>query len=609
MKPKELCCTVKVMKVPSKNGESKPHYYVYELTSRSDPKKPGRSKTTSGYCIGKIEGNEFSPNRRGSARLAEISGNRSAVPEKPGPNDIAKIGRADAAATKNSDPSNETEAAMQPAVNQDPDLISADLQIKDYGEYAITIENTKAVYERLSKCFSASDSKLIYVLGVIYFVKGHMPADCIRDVYEMSALSVKWPDLDVSEKSFFEFLKLIGSHPLVCENYCQELISKSSGLIAIGRHTLLACTNQNYLSDFGVKYSTPANKQIGLLSVHDICGDTPLTNKLSIGGLGGDGELRDILCSYDFPADTTFVMGEDFYSDDNMTLYREDGKSFVIPVPDSCVICKAVLENISFTGSFSCAIPDEDGIEKRHTILFAQSTVKELEDKYLARISSASESGNREPSWRGKTHESFRGAEAQAINRALLGKDRIFIFRDEDIHASMISDFEEQIGLDGFHTEDRLKELSARFGLVVLRTNLNRSSSHETETAFELYRKFVMKRKVEAYYDFVENHAAFRKAETCDYYALQGLCFLISVAGQINTEFKNKLQNAKSDCISHMSIRECLAKAARIKLFQRRDNIWRVNEPGKHVSELMLEMGVEIKSDLGAMNSGACAGR
>ena len=40
LKPREICCTVKVMKVPSKKGGSNLHYYVYELINQPNWKLP-----------------------------------------------------------------------------------------------------------------------------------------------------------------------------------------------------------------------------------------------------------------------------------------------------------------------------------------------------------------------------------------------------------------------------------------------------------------------------------------------------------------------------------------------------------------------------------------
>jgi hypothetical protein len=62
LKPKELNCTVKVIKTFSKTtGTEIAHYYVYEVKESKDPKNSHRLKFSSGQCIGKIKGDVFCP--------------------------------------------------------------------------------------------------------------------------------------------------------------------------------------------------------------------------------------------------------------------------------------------------------------------------------------------------------------------------------------------------------------------------------------------------------------------------------------------------------------------------------------------------------------------
>ena len=398
-------------------------------------------------------------------------------------------------------------------------------------------------------------------------------------------------------------MKLIGNHPIVCEDYSQGLISESSGLTAIDGHVILSCSKRNNLADYGNKYSKIGNKQINILEAYDVCNETPLTSKAYEGGLLDKTSVRDLLGSYDFPARTTFLIDAGFYSEDDMELYRQGGKSFVIPVPDSCIISKAIQEDISFTGSFVYTKTDEDGITKNDTILFVESTVKELEDKYQTKLNLAAELKNQELSAQSNPDENRRKVYARKIKRSNYGDDRIIMFRDEDMHAKMISEFREQMGQDDFHTEEKLKELGPSFGIIVLRTNLEKKSKNESINASETYTKYKMRWKLETHYNFVENYIGFRGLKTSDYYTMQGLSFLILIVGQIKAEFKKKLQSAKSDYVSHMSIRECLTKVARLKISQHRDKSWYITETTQKLSELTLEMGVSMTSDLVRLNS------
>ena len=86
LKPKEFPCIVKAISAPSKSVGSVKHYYVYELLSVPDAKRPGKTKNNSGPCLGKIEGGMFCPNKTGIQRLGGGKG----------PNPLPQHGKKDA---------------------------------------------------------------------------------------------------------------------------------------------------------------------------------------------------------------------------------------------------------------------------------------------------------------------------------------------------------------------------------------------------------------------------------------------------------------------------------------------------------------------------------
>ena len=143
----------------------------------------------------------------------------------------------------------EIASVTQAAVNMRLSLKDIDLQIKNYGEYAIVLACTQSVLVGLEQVFSDSDARTIYALSVIYFIEEYTPASYFKDIYDQSILSNKWPTLAVSENSINEFLHALGSHPAVCEEYSQSLISNSSGLTALDGHVILCCSKQNDLAD------------------------------------------------------------------------------------------------------------------------------------------------------------------------------------------------------------------------------------------------------------------------------------------------------------------------------------------------------------------------
>ena len=594
LKPSDIYCTVKAISAPSKSAGSKLHYYVYELIVSSNPDNPEKTKVTSGPCIGKIEGGTYCPNKTGIRRFKELKGEAvnddySDTAGKSGDNCLTD---------------REKQSLAGAAVNMNLDLKDIDLQVKDYGEYAIVLASTGSVLEKLNKYFSTEDSKLIYALSVIYFVQEYTPSSYIKDVYDQSVLSCKWPNLGISENTVSKFLKLLGQHPAICEKYSQGLIDESSGLTAIDGHVILSCSRQNDLADYGNKYSKIGNKQLNILEAYDVISDVPLTSRAYEGGLLDKNSVQDLLQSFDFPKKTTFLIDAGFYSEEDLQLFREDEKRFVIPVPDSCSISRVFKKDLSFKNSFTYRKTDENGLVREDRILYAESTVSKLEDLYQEELKKEAEVKNQLLAASMETQTSGEKSKvkkyyARKIKRSAFGDDRVIMYRDEDMHDKMISEFREQLGKDESHTEEKLKELGPYFGIIILRTNRD----SKTDTPAAVYEKYKKRWKLETHYNFVENIVRFYGLKTDDYCTMQGLSFLILTVGQIKAAFKKKQMASSSKFVTHLSTRECLVKAGRLKLSQHQNKKWHIAVSTSKTAELMKEMGVDMANDIKKLNA------
>ena len=117
LKPANIPCDVKVVKG---------YYYVYARGERvPDPKHPGRKKNTTGKLIGKIENGAFIPKESPIRSVTDFA--------------------------------------------ESPDTL-------DYGAYAIAVQCSTQIVERLKKYFTISDSLTIYTIALIWFVNGFTPA-------------------------------------------------------------------------------------------------------------------------------------------------------------------------------------------------------------------------------------------------------------------------------------------------------------------------------------------------------------------------------------------------------------------------------------------------
>ena len=601
LRPDTINCTVKAIPTMTKKKGLVIHYYVYERLCKVNS-TTGKKTYSSGECLGKIEDGMFCPNKRGRLLLQESqpAGNKvkeSVSPKKQGPN----VEYTSDQIRKNSSVSEDEVNTLKEIVsNMNLDLEDIDLQLKDYGEYALVLACTKSVLEQLNQYFSVKDARLIYALSVIYFIEEYTPASYVKDIFDQSILSNKWPTLAISENQVGHFLKLLGRHPAQCDRYCQGVIDQSSGFTAIDGHVILTCSRQNDLADYGNKYQKIGNKQLNILEAYDVNNNTVIASKAYEGGLLDKVSVQDLLSVYSFPSKTTFLVDMGFYSEEDMGLYRESGRHFVIPVPDHAAISKAIRDSISFTQSFIYEKTDENGLNHNDTILYKETTVREMEDFYQAKLEEEAKRKTLEAAAKCKPGEKAKKSYPRKIVRSAYGDDRLIQYRDEEMHHKMVNEFRSQLGMDEQHTEEQLAKLAPKFGVIVLRTNLDKEN-FPAELVYKAYKK---RWKIETHYNFVANTIKFCGLHTDDYCSMQGLSFLILTVGQIKAAVVKKMR-ASSKYVSHLSIKECIVKAARIKLSQHMDKTWHITVTTKRHADLLKEMDVDMASDLKKLNEGS----
>ena len=263
------------------------------------------------------------------------------------------------------------------------------------------------------------------------------------------------------------------------------------------------------------------------------------------------------------------------------------------------VFCKAVCLADPYEDSFVYNKTDENGLAHPDKILYRETTVGELEDAYQAILNDEAMRKNLDEIEKCGDGKKPKKHYARKLKKSAYGNDRIIICRDEDMHSKLVSKFRSQIGADTDHTEERLERLAPGFGVIVLRCNEDKSKY----SAADAYHKYKKRWRLETHYNFVENIVRFSGLQTDDYYSMQGLSFLIQIVGQIKSAFKATMKSSKSSYVRHLSIKECLTKAAHLKLSQHMDKKWHVAVTTKKIVELMEAMGTNIEKDVKNLNA------
>ena len=535
LKPAGIDCTVKLINKC---------FYVYSLKCVPDSKRPGKLKKTSDVIIGKIEGGKYIPNEEEKQPLSRL-----------------------------------------------------DITTKDYGEYAIALACSQDVLCRLETVFTLEESRQIYALGIVYFVEGFIPASYIKDIYDQSVLSLKWPSLPISENSVHSLLEQLGLHNLKLEEFQQALVDSSSGLTALDGHVILSCSIENDLAEFGNKYIKYGNKQTNVMMAYDLKNNEPLTCKAFDGSVPDKVAVRTWFETYHFKPNTMFVVDMGFYSEDNLGLYRSNESHFIIPVPENTIISKMMLRDITFTGSFQYEKTDENGNPTSDTILFRESTVAKLEMMaqsledmkveldFQQRLAEYEQDPEKDKKRKPRMHK------AKQIARSAYPNDRVIMYRNETMHKKLSAEYLSQIGQDDNHTETKYRELEPMFGVILLRLNSN-------DTPEQGYCKYKKRWRIETNYNHIRNDADFNNLQVESYSVTQGMSFLMLIEDMIYRRFMRTLRVAPSARVRHMSKQECIRKASHAKVIRHSDGRWHGSEVTLSVVELLSDMMVSYKDDL-----------
>ena len=420
-------------------------------------------------------------------------------------------------------------------------VISDDVSIVNFGEYAIALANSSSVLEKLLAFFNEDDARRIYVMGIIWMINGYTFIKDFKPLYEQSWLSVAFPDLALSEETVSSFLKTLGKRHQRIERFEQSLIDNGSGLFAIDGHVILSCSNENDMASFGNKYKKLGNEQQNFMTVFDVERNHPLSVSAFDGGTLDKTEVKNLFNKYTF-IDAVFIVDSGFYSPSNIRLFSKDGNRYVVPLPST------------YTTIYKQMKP-EDGFE-------GEFTYKKGAGK--------------------KSHASIISYQQKMIN----GK-RYILFRDEEMRLKQKAEYRALIGIEEAFTEEKYQELQEGFGTILLETNMDCGAK-------EVYETYKKRWKVETYYNHVKNGLNAKGTHKNDYYTLQGESFIMEVEGLIYSEFMAAVQNNKEKAVRSKSENECIKLAAYQKLSKHLDGVWHKNEIRANVKEFLLAMNVDV---------------
>lgn len=404
----------------------------------------------------------------------------------------------------------------------------------DYGQYAIAISNSEKVYELLKECFNPLDATRIYVIALIHFLENFTYMKDISKYYEMSYLSLKFPDLQLKYTALESLYENLGKRQNNVIKFEQILVDRSSKQMAIDGHAISCSSNENELAEKGNKFQKFNCEQINLLMAYDINTEIPLISKIYEGGNLDKISVKDLLEQVNLEG-MLFIIDTGFYSKENIELFSSKNNSYIIPLSSNIKAYKDVVSIEKETGRYVYRA------NKKNTVI----------------------------EYRSLKNESFQ----------------VIAYKDMNLAALAESDYLARVeeGKWPNYTMEKYQELRESFGVIVLQTNLLEKSEKEI---YELYKK---RWSIETYFNYFKNKSNYNALHLSDYYKTQGLSFIMLVSSLIYREVNNSIKKLKSK-----HIEDCLIDARMVKI-SKRNGRWRICNFKNTLKEMFVKLNTTLE--------------
>ena len=357
-------------------------------------------------------------------------------------------------------------------------LSQSEITVFEYGPYAFIRKVSSDILKKLKSFFNADDANQIFVCACITVVEGFTYMKNMREVFEQSVLSIWFKEVHVGQDAMRTLYENLGLRTTIPDQFEQSLIDESSKKVAIDGHVIACSSMMNDLSAFGYKVRQLGTPQINLMDVYDIETKQPLCTEM-FGGANPDRSSMQVLFSRFLFENTMFVVDRGFNSATDKLLMSMNGNTYIVPMISGRTDYQSIYHKLKF--------------DKRRYFLYDKSSHASL-----------------------IYYKEYEGEGVRYI--AYLDTTRQFAERN-----SYIRKMKE--GKKGY-TEEGLAECEKDFGLFLLET----TTSLTPQEVFSTYKQ---RWEIETFYDYIDNSIDFNALYQQDYCRVQGLCFIIHIAGMI----------------------------------------------------------------------------
>ena len=410
----------------------------------------------------------------------------------------------------------------------------SEISTLEFGEYAVVLSNSRKTLDLLKGCFNPEDAIRIYITAMIHFIQGFTYMKDIHSYYEMSVLSLKYPDLKLGYDALSTLYDSLGRRQGNVLRMEEKLVAACSKQVAIDGHVIGTCSCENDLAEKGYKFLKMGEPQLNLLMAYDVNTGIPLLSRIYSGSIPDKVSVRDLMGEVEMK-DMLLIVDRGFYSMENLRLFSTNGNSYIIPLSKNLNVCKKAVENLDLKERFV--------YQKGR-----KGTVVEYKDEVI--------DGSRVLTYRD-------------LDESVLEQTNYLRYMEQGNRS---------------YTQEKFDQQKNYMGVTVLQTSI----SGNEKTAQEIYTLYKKRWTIETFYNYFKNKADYRTLYMQDYYKTQGLAFIMLVSALIHREFEEAAKNVKGK-----SVQDCLLDARMVKANKRRD-VWCVCNCGKKQRNLFQQLNTPM---------------
>lgn len=408
----------------------------------------------------------------------------------------------------------------------------------DYGQYLLVCSLCKDELSLLKEFFTNEEAMQLFALASIIAIKGYIGLSSAQNYYERSLVAHDYPSLLFSYKRISKLLELIGRQDGARE-YQRKCLEDTKEL-AIDGHVITSSSENNELTSSGYKTSITSSDQMNLMCALDVETSLPVACKFYPGYMLDKSDFKDFIEHCGSIANKIILIDKGFYKDDNISLIVNEKAFYIIPLCENNKNYKNVMKDIETIPNNK--IDDYFFYHRNKKTDYVKYKVYKQDDKTIIYYKNMSEA------------EKLSKEYLQEIEKGSKG-----------------------------YTLDRYNQQVDGFGTIVLATNLDL-------TAEEIYKHYKNRWSIETYYDRLKNVIRFKELNLDDYATIQGVAFVMLIAGRIDAKITHAANKVK------LSKKELLQLTAYLKLTDINNKITIHNQKKQHY-EVFEKLGISMDTN------------